>query len=113
MWHNWDMKAVCWEGSTLKDVNRFIKPVKRLIGHELMRLQSGVDPIDSKPMGSVGKGVREIRIHHDNEYRVLYVTQIEDRIHVLHAFVKKTQKTAKKDIDLAKQRYQLLLQKAR
>ncbi|MEM9242886.1 MAG: type II toxin-antitoxin system RelE/ParE family toxin [Pseudomonadota bacterium] len=105
------MKDIYWEGSSLRDVSQFTKPVKRLIGYELMRLQSALEPMDWKPMRSVGKGVREIRIHHDNEYRVLYVTHIQDSIHVLHVFVKKTQKTAKRDLDLAKQRYQALLKK--
>lgn len=107
------MKRIYWESSSLKAVNGFIKSVKRLIGHELMRLQFGLEPADWKPMPSVGKGVREIRIHHDNEYRIMYVTQIEDHTHVLHAFIKKTQKTARQDIDLAKKRYQILLYEMR
>lgn len=55
-------------------------------------------------MPSVGAGVREIRIHKENEYRVMYVAHIGNQVYVLHAFVKKTQQTAKKDIDLAKRR---------
>lgn len=40
--------------------------------------------------------------------RVLYCTVIGNKIIVLHAFVKKTQKTPKKDIDLAVSRYKEL-----
>ena len=78
-----------------------------------MRLQAGFEPIDWKPMQSIGKGVREIRIHARNEYRVIYVAKIKNTIHILHSFEKKTQKTSKLDIDLAKNRYQALQQQLR
>jgi len=35
----------------------------------------------------------------------LYVATIGDAVYVLHCFQKKTQRTAKADIDLAMQRY--------
>lgn len=87
------------------------KAAKRLIGHELHRVQSGLEPTDWKPMSEVGAGVREIRIHSLNEYRVLYITKIKDAVHILHAFFKKTQKTSKQDIEIAKKRYQSLIKK--
>jgi phage-related protein len=34
----------------------------------------------------------------------VYVAKIAEKVHVLHAFQKKTQQTAQKDIDLAKRR---------
>lgn len=73
------------------------------------KVQRGADPFDWKPMTSVGKGVKEIRIHEENEYRVLYVAKFEEAIYVLHSFVKKTQQTSQKDIDLGKQRYSEML----
>jgi phage-related protein len=39
-------------------------------------------------MTSVGAGVREIRIHADGEYRVLYLATRPDAVYVLHAFAK-------------------------
>jgi phage-related protein len=54
-------------------------------------------------MSSVGPGVRKIRIRQaSGAYRIIYLTTIGDVVHVLHAFQKKTQATAKRDIDLAK-----------
>jgi phage-related protein len=41
-------------------------------------------------------------------FRVIYVARFEHAIYVLHAFQKKTQETAKTDIDLAAQRYRLI-----
>ena len=40
------------------------------------------------------------------EWRVLYVARFANAIYVLHAFRKKTQKTRREDIQLARQRYQ-------
>ena len=53
-------------------------------------------------MGTIGPDVREIRIREaSGAFRVIYLAKLEDRVLVLHAFQKKTQKTAQKDIDLA------------
>ena len=60
-------------------------------------------------MASVGQGVREIRIRDEaGAFRVLYIAKIEDAVYVLHAFQKKTQKTAKADLDLATERFRSL-----
>jgi phage-related protein len=56
-------------------------------------------------MATVAPGVREIRIRDEaGAFRVLYVASIGITIYVLHAFQKKTQRTAKRDIDLAASR---------
>lgn len=56
-------------------------------------------------MQSVGAGVRELRLRdRGGAFRVIYLATLPDRIMVLHAFQKKTQRTAKKDIDLAAKR---------
>ena len=60
-------------------------------------------------MASVGSGVREIRIHAEGEFRVIYVAVFDEAIYVLNAFEKKTRKTAKSDIDLAKKRFKALV----
>jgi phage-related protein len=54
-------------------------------------------------MPSIGPGVREIRIRHEGQFRVIYVAKLADAVYALHAFQKKTQKTRKHDIDAAKQ----------
>ncbi|MES9862822.1 MAG: type II toxin-antitoxin system RelE/ParE family toxin [Candidatus Thiodiazotropha sp. LLP2] len=55
-------------------------------------------------MSSIGPGVREIRIHVDGEFRAIYIAKYEEAIYMLHTFKKKTQKTSKRDIDIAKAR---------
>jgi phage-related protein len=69
-------------------------------------VQEGLDPADWKPMLHIGPDVKEIRIREDNgQFRVIYVAKFAEALHVLHAFQKKTQQTAKADIDLARKRY--------
>ena len=41
-------------------------------------------------------------------YRVIYIATFPDAIHVLHAFEKKTQKTARRDLELAAARLRQL-----
>ena len=57
-------------------------------------------------MNAVGTGAREIRIHVLGEWRVLYVAKFDDAVFVLHAFQKKSHKTRREDIELARLRYQ-------
>jgi phage-related protein len=47
-------------------------------------------------MPTIGADVREIRNRDGiGAYRVIYIATLADAIHVLHALVKKSQKTAK------------------
>jgi len=97
------MKDIRFCGRSLDLLRSFPAEAKRDAGHQLDRVQHGLEPTDWKPMPSIASGVREIRIMHEGQYRVIYVTKFEDAIYVLHAFQKKTQKTRKQDIDAAKQ----------
>ena len=56
-------------------------------------------------MQIVGAGVKELRIHVLGEWRIIYVAKHHDAVYVLHAFQKKTRKTSRQDIELARQRY--------
>jgi phage-related protein len=80
--------------------------VRRDIGLQLMRVQFGGEPRNFKPMLTVGAGAYEIRVRDESgAYRVIYVAKFETAVYVLHAFQKKSQQTAKTDIELAKARY--------
>ena len=68
-------------------------------------VQLGLDPSDWKPMSSIGSGVREIRVRAGGAYRVIYLSSRPEGVYVLHCFQKKTQKTAPRDIELAKSRF--------
>jgi len=60
-------------------------------------------------MAAVGPGVREIRVHTALEHRVVYVATFAGVVYVLHAFEKRTRKTPKRDVDLARQRFRELV----
>ena len=99
------MKAVRFVGDSLDRLREFPLDAKREAGHQLDRVQNGLDPDDWKPMKSIGLGVREIRIREESgAFRVIYVANVVDAVVVLHCFRKTTQQTAKADIDLAARR---------
>jgi len=105
------MKYIDFIGSSLEAIKGFPDRAKRQVGHELDKVQRGQEPSDWKPMKSIGQGVREIRIKDEQGiYRVVYVVKFLDLVHVLHAFQKKTEKTAKHDLELAKKRLKQLIQ---
>lgn len=79
--------------------------IRREAGYQLDQVQHGNEPDDWKPMPTIGKGVREIRIRDaSGAFRVVYVAKFANAVYVLHCFQKKTQKTSKADLDLAKKR---------
>lgn len=103
-------KPVEFRGSALDDLRSFPEAARREAGFQLDQVQHGREPDDWKPMNTVGRGVREIRIRDAaGAFRVLYVAKFNDTIYVLHCFQKRTQKTSKTDLDLAAQRYRDLL----
>lgn len=99
------MKPLRFVGSSLDDLRRFPAEARREAGFELYAIQRGLEPSDWKPMKAIGSGVREIRIRVLGEWRILYVAKFADAVYVLHAFQKKTQKTPRKDIEMARQRF--------
>lgn len=81
-------------------------------GYQLELVQAGRQPEDFKPMPSIGRGVEEIRVRDDSGvYRVIYTARVADAVYVLHAFQKKTQATPKRDLDLARERFQQLMER--
>jgi|SRR5688572_6504793 phage-related protein len=100
------MKPLRFMGSAKDELSAFPRPARIRAGHELFMVQVGREPDDWKPMGSVGPGACEIRVRDQaGAFRVIYVARFEGAIYVLHAFQKKSRKTSRPDLELAKQRY--------
>jgi phage-related protein len=100
------MKPIVFLGDSREQLRDFPESARKEAGVQLHKVQLGLDPSDWKPMPTVGQGVREIRISDEaGIFRVLYVAKLEDAVYVLHAFQKKTQQTADRDRDLAKDRF--------
>ena len=74
------VKTVIWQRDSLKALQSFPAKVKHDVGVELMRVQSGLNPIDWKPMPSIGQGVREIRVQYRGQYRVFYIAKFDEAI---------------------------------
>lgn len=103
------MKSIVRCGDSLERIRDFPDDARRLVGHQLDKVQRGIDPDDWKPMPSVGLGVREIRVRAQGQFRVMYLVKFEEAVYVLHAFGKKTQRTSKQDLELASSRFRELL----
>jgi phage-related protein len=104
------MKSLNWIGDTKRQVRNFPESARNEAGYQLWRIQMGRDPNDWKPMPGVGAGVREVLIRDEaGAFRVIYIARLPEAIYVLHAFQKKTQKTEKRDIELATARLSAVL----
>lgn len=104
------MKRVEWLGDSLERVREFPEIARRETGYQLERVQAGKEPADWKPMPSIGLGVNEIRVRLSGAFRLIYVAKFQEAVYVLHAFEKKSRKTNRTDIELARNRFRTLVQ---
>ena len=90
-----------------KELKDFPEAVKEDLADALALLDEGVNlsmPL-SRPMPSIGSGVHELRLKdRSGIYRIVYFIRKQADIYLIHAFQKKSQKTPKENIELAKQR---------
>lgn len=108
------MKDIVFIGGSGEDLRSFPTDARQRAGYQLYLVQMGLEPLDWKPMASVGPGCCEVRVRTARDaYRVLYVASGGDAVYVLHCFQKKTRQTAKADIDLGRQRYRQMTELTR
>jgi phage-related protein len=108
------MKPVRFIRSAKEDISAFPKSARTRAGYELFMVQVGREPAAWKPLPQVGAGACEIRVREESRvYRVIYVAKFADAVYVLHAFQKRTQRTARADLELARQRYREALAMAK
>jgi phage-related protein len=103
------VKRVEWLGDSRQAVKDFPHIARQRAGRQLARVQDGLEPDSWKPMPSIGLGVNEIRVREGGAFRVIYVAKFPEAIYVLHAFEKKSQRTSKSAIDLARLRFRALM----
>ena len=102
------LKSIAFLGDALDRLRAFPEGARKEAGVQLHKVQQGLPPSDWKPMPMVGSGAAEIRIHDETgAFRVIYIASRDDAVYVLHAFQKKTERTAKRDLDLAATRLKL------
>ena len=107
------MKPIIWLGDSRLCLREFPADAMRVAGHELALVQAGREPSSWKPMPTVGLGVNELRVRTGDAFRVVYVAKFGEAIYVLHAFQKKSHKTARSDIDVARRRYRAMIEERR
>ena len=76
-------------------------------------MQNGLDPNDWKSLPGVRLGVREIRIHTALDHRVVHVASFPEALYVLHAFEKRTRRTASREVELSRKRFRALVAQRR
>lgn len=108
------MKSIRFLGDSLESLREFPDDARQDAGYQLDQIQRGMQPTDFKPMPSVGKGVEELRVRDESgAVRVIYIARLPQAVFVLHAFQKKTRTTARKDIEIARERHADLMRDRR
>ncbi len=106
------MKLAIFHPAARAAIRLFPEEIRRELGKAIFDLQDGAVlamPL-SRPMPSVEAGVSELRIRdRSGIYRIFYYRQSSRGVLVFHAFMKKTQTTPKRELDLAKRRLKELL----
>jgi phage-related protein len=104
------MKEIEFLGNSLRAISEFPRDARQAAGYQLRSVQDGNDPEDFKPMPDIGMGVEEIRVWVDTgTYRVIYTARFRDKLYVLHAFQKKTQKILDREKEIARKRFKELM----
>jgi phage-related protein len=100
------LATIHWEGDSRKVLSTFPKAVRQKIGVALYALQQGESPtIATRRMESIGAGVFELKTSDEwHWYRAIYLSRIDDVIHVLYCFEKQSRKTDARDLRLARTR---------
>ena len=99
------LKKVIWLVDSKRRIQSFPEITKDILGGEIRLVQKGENPRDWKPMPEIGFGVKEIRAHNPDEYRVLYLAKYPEAIYILNAFQKTSDQTSRKDKELGRKRY--------
>lgn len=106
-------RPLFWESSSKKDFKEFPVPVQKDMGVALFIAQLGQTADSAKPWKGLGSGVYElVEDHRGDTFRAVYVVQIANAVHVLHAFQKKSKAgiaTPQPDVDMIERRLKAVL----
>jgi phage-related protein len=90
----------------------FPEEVRRELGKAIFDLQKGEKlsmPL-SRPMPAVAAGVEELRVKdRSGAYRAFYFARLDNAVLIFHAFEKRTAKTPRHEIALARNRLKEML----
>jgi phage-related protein len=101
------VKPAIFHPAARQAIRRFPAMIRRQLGKTILDLQKGHNlgmPL-SRPVREVAVGVEELRVRDAaGIYRTFYFTRSKRGILIPHAFVKKTRKTPRHEIELARRR---------
>jgi phage-related protein len=95
-----------WEGDSREVLAGFPEDIRGSLGFALYQLQLRKQPsLPTRRMESIGHGVYELKESDERGwYRLIYVSKIDDVIYVLHCFEKRSRKTDRRDLNIARER---------
>ena len=103
-------KPLHWVASAKKDYLAFPTDVQDEMGYALGLAQLGAKHPKAKPWKGEGPGIFEIvEDHRGDTFRAVYTVRFAEVVYVMHAFEKRSRRTSKHDVDLAKHRLRLLI----
>lgn len=112
IWYIKGYKRARFHDAALEALREFPDEARKRLGRAIDELQKGRKlsmPL-SRPMPSVAAGVEELRVRDENgAFRVFCYTRLANSVLVFHAFQKKTEKTPRREIDIARKRLKELL----
>ena len=102
-------KPVFWVASSRKNLKKFPRGVRQVVGQALFDAQTGGKHPSARPLkGFGGAGVLEVvEDDNGNTYRAVYTVKFAGAVYVLHAFQKKSKKgikTPQEEIEKVKAR---------
>ena len=105
-------RPLFWEGSAKRDFKQFLEAVHKE-GVALFVVHLGGTPPSAKLWKGLGSGVYElVEDHRGDTYRAVYLVRIAGRVHVLHAFQKKSKsgiKTPRANVEPVETRLKAVL----
>jgi phage-related protein len=105
-------RAAVFHPAARRTIKNFPDGVRKELGKAIFDLQRGSRlgmPL-VRSMSAVAPGVEELRIRDESgAYRTFYFKKSRRGILILHAFVKKTQKTPLRELDIARARLKEML----
>lgn len=95
----------------LKDVDAFITTLQQSTRSKWLRhltlLEQYGESLGMPHVRYIATGIRELRVRGTQEVRAFFTLK-DDYVIIVHAFIKKTQKTPQKEIEAAQKRIQAL-----
>ena len=89
-------------------VHKFVKSLDAISYAKALRqielLETYGSELSMPHAKALGSGLIELRVRGKREVRIFYAFAKGKRIFLLHGFIKKTQKTPKKELDIARDR---------